>query len=133
MDGPIRFAKVPLLTYSLTLQKKPAYLHAIVTGRNSRENVERYLAEVFRECQALGCSRLLVEERLEGPRLGALEVFEVVSRGANLFVGVATAIAYVDANAVGDVMTFAEDVAVNRSIPLRVFPSVDEAEQWLLR
>jgi hypothetical protein len=121
------------MTYSVALHQKPAYLHAVVTGRNTRENAERYLAEVFRECQARGCSRLLLEERLEGPRLGTLEVFEVVSRGAGQFVGITTAIAYVDINAEGDMMHFAEDVAVNRSIPLRVFASVDEAEQWLLR
>ena len=119
------------MTYTLTIEQKLEYLHAVVTGRNTRENVERYMEQVFRECQARGCSKLLVEERLDGPRLGALEVFEVVSGGASRFVGVATAIAYVDVNAVGDMMNFAEDVAVNRAMPVRVFPNVEDAERWL--
>jgi hypothetical protein len=42
------------------------------------------------------------------------------------------AIAYVDVNAEGDLMKFAETVAVNRSLPVRVFSTVGEAERWLL-
>lgn len=121
------------MTYTLSIGQKPTYLHAIVTGQNSVENVERYMEEVFRECQVRGCWKVLIEERLEGQRLGTLEVFEVVSRGSSRFVGLATAIAYVDVNAVGDTMRFAEDVAVNRAIPVKVFASVEDAENWLLR
>ena len=29
-------------------------------------------------------------------------------------------------------MKFVENVAVNRAIPLRIFPTVPEAEKWLL-
>ncbi len=39
--------------------------------------------------------------------------------------------AYVDLNAEGDVMRFAEDVAVNRGFPVKVFPTVAAAEEWL--
>ena len=39
--------------------------------------------------------------------------------------------AYVDVNATGDLMGFAENVAVNRAIPVRVFASVAAAEEWL--
>jgi hypothetical protein len=41
------------------------------------------------------------------------------------------AIAYVDVNAAGDVMQFAETVAVNRAVPVTVFSTVADAEQWL--
>jgi hypothetical protein len=36
-------------------------------------------------------------------------------------------------NAKGDLMHFAETVALNRSAPAAVFSTVGEAEQWLLR
>lgn len=121
------------MTYALTVEQKPTYLHVVITGRNNPENVEQYVADVFRECRARGCWKVLIEERLEGPRLGALEIFAIVSRGSARYVGLATAIAYVDVNAVGDTMQFAEDVAVNRAMPVKVFRSVDEAERWLLR
>jgi hypothetical protein len=43
------------------------------------------------------------------------------------------AMAYVDVNAQGDLMQFAENVAVNRQFPIAVFSTVADAEQWLLR
>jgi hypothetical protein len=42
------------------------------------------------------------------------------------------AIAYVDVKAEGDLRQFAEIVAVNRALPVTVFSTVAEAEQWLL-
>lgn len=113
----------------MTFDSKPGYLHAVVTGRNTRENVVRYLAEVRRECQARGCTRLLIEERLEGPRLDRGDVFDVASGGAAPGLPL---IAYVDVNAQGTLMNFAEDVAFNRGVRIRVFGSVPEAERWLL-
>jgi hypothetical protein len=120
------------VTYKLTIHQKPAYLHVAVTGRNSGENVVRYMEEVIRECTARRCFRVLIEERLEGPRLGTIEVFGMVSKGSARFQRTLEAMAYVDLNAEGDVMRFAEDVAVNRGFPVKVFPTVAAAEEWLL-
>jgi hypothetical protein len=120
------------VTYKLTIDQKPAYLHVVVTGPNSGENVVRYMEEVIRECTARRCFRVLVEERLEGPRLGTIEVFGMVSKGSARFQRTLEAMAYVDLNAEGDVMRFAEDVAVNRGFPVKVFPTVAAAEEWLL-
>jgi hypothetical protein len=120
------------MTYKLTIDKKSYYLHAIVTGQNSRENVEHYLVEVLHECKAANCFRLLIEERLEGPRLDTLNVFQIVSEGSSQAIGIFDAIAYVDIHAKGDLMLFAETVAVNRALPVNIFSTVAEAEQWLL-
>ena len=120
------------MTYELTIDQKPTYLHAIVTGRNSRENVARYLEEIRNECRARRCFSVLIEERLEGRRLGTLEVFKIVSEGSLRAVGIFKAIAFVDVNAAGDLMQFAETVAVNRALPVAVFSTVADAEQWLL-
>jgi hypothetical protein len=75
------------MMYTLTIDQKPTYLHVTVTGRNSRENVERYIEDILRECTIRNCFRVLVEERLEGPRLGTLDVFDMVSNGTNRFRG----------------------------------------------
>lgn len=120
------------MSYKLTVIQKPTYLHAIVTGSNTRENVERYLEDIQRECTARGCSRLLIEERLEGPHLSTMSVFQIASEGSAKARGCFEAIAYVDVNAVGDMMKFAENVAVNRGLPVMVFSSVSDAEKWLL-
>jgi hypothetical protein len=59
-------------------------------------------------------------------------VFQIASEGSNRARGVFKAIAYVDMSAKGDLMKFAENVAVNRGLPVRVFSSVRDAEKWLL-
>jgi hypothetical protein len=120
------------MTYKLTIYQKPAYLHAVVTGRNSKENVARYLEEIYCECMASGCFKVLIEERLEGPRLGMLDVFDIASQGSSLVHGKMRAIAYVDVNASDNLMQFAETVAVNRGLPVTVFSTVADAENWLL-
>ena len=107
------------------------YLHAIITGRNSRETVKAYLEEVRLACLAGGFTRVLIEERLEGPRLDTLDTFGIAEEGAGQAHGLFRAIAYVDTNAEGNLMHFAETVAINRGLPVRVFASVEEAENWL--
>ncbi len=119
------------MTYKMTIEQKPAYLHAVVTGENSADTVMRYVEELMRACAAHGCPRVLIEERLEGPRLGMIEVFGMVTRGSARFQRKLEAMAFVDVNAQGDVMRFAEDVAVNRGFPVKVFPTVAAAAQWL--
>ena len=120
------------MTYKLTIDQKPGYLHAIVTGSNTRENVIQYLQELLAECSARDCFKVLVEERLEGPRLEARDVFEIVSQGSDRARGKIRAFAYVDVNAEGDLMHFAETVALNRGLPVTFFPTVADAERWLL-
>ena len=43
------------------------------------------MEEAIRECAARRCFRVLIEERLEGPRLGTIEVFGMVSKGSARF------------------------------------------------
>jgi hypothetical protein len=120
------------MSYELTLKQEPSYLHVTVTGLNSWENVASYLAEIMRECMTRRVNRVLIEERLEGPRLGTMDVYQVAAEGADRAKGLFEAIAYVDANAKGRLMEFAETVAVNRGLPVVVSASVDEARKWLL-
>ncbi len=119
------------MAFRVRLQQCPTYLHFTVTGDNSHDSVAGYMEEVLRECTARQCFRVLIEERLEGPRLGTMQVFALVSRGSERFRGALQAMAFVDVNAAGDLMRFAENVAVNRAIPVRVFAGVTAAEEWL--
>jgi len=120
------------MTYKLTIVQKSTYLHAIVTGMNSKENVSRYLDDIFHECTNRNCVRVLIEERLEGPRLGTMDIFQIASEGASKTLRKLKAIAFVDVNAEGNLMHFAETVAVNRALPVTVFSTVADAENWLL-
>ena len=119
------------MTYTLSIDTKAGYLHVVVTGRNTRDNVLRYMDEVLRESETRDCWYLLIEERLEGPRLGTLDVFDIASQRGRPLGSKVRGVAYVDVNASGDLMKFAEDVAVNRGYPVRVFSNVGDAEEWL--
>ena len=117
--------------YNLSYSEKTGYLHVVVTGRNSRENVAMYLADVLKECNKRNYPRVLIEERLHGPRLKLTDVFQIVSDAANSSDRTLKSIAYVDMNAEGDLMKFAETVAFNRSLPAQVFTTLEDAEKWL--
>ena len=119
------------MAYTLTITENPSYLHIIVTGKNSKRAVMEYLQEVLRECIARQYKKVLIEECLEGPRLDMGSVFDIAKQGSQDALGYFDAIAYVDVNAKGDLMKVAETVAVNRGLPVAVFHSVAEAENWL--
>ncbi len=36
--------------FKVTFTQKPTYLHAVITGENSAENVRNYLKQIQREC-----------------------------------------------------------------------------------
>ena len=118
-------------SYKLTIIQKPTFLHAIITGLNTKENITNYLEEIRRECTVRDCSRVLIEERFEGPRLSPIDVFEIAEAGSSRALGSGLTIAYVDVNAETDLMKFAETVAANRFLFVKVFSSVGDAEKWL--
>lgn len=101
------------MSYQLIITEKPGYLHCIVTGKNSMENVANYFQEVARECKSCKCFRVLIEEHLVGRRLETWNVYQLVSEGSARNLGKFEAVAYVDVNAEGDLMKFAETVASN--------------------
>jgi len=119
------------MSYQLRIFEKPTYLHATVTGPNTLENVAGYLQEIMRECEARQCFNVLIEERLTGRRLETWDVYQIASDNSALARGVFRAIAYVDVNAGGDLMKFAETVANNRGVPINLFTTVADAEAWL--
>jgi hypothetical protein len=119
------------LQYSIEMRSTPTHLHFTVTGVNTRDHILRYMDDVVQQALALGRRALLVEERLDGPRLQTMDVFEIMSQGSERLRGLFDSVAYVDVNRVGQLMAFAEDVAVNRGFPLRTFGTVEEAERWL--
>ena len=120
------------MTYQLKVEQKPTFLHAIITGQNSKENVLRYLEEVVQKCEACHCRRVLIEEHLEGPRLKMMDIFNIVVEGSNKSRWKIDVIAYVDLNNQSDSMKFAETLAVNRGFTVSVFSNVADAEKWLL-
>ena len=121
------------MAYQLTVEQKTGYLHIRVSGENSPEIVRSYLQEVFSVCRQRNCSVVLIEEDLRGPGLGVLDIHQIASEGSKRTWPTVRRIAYVDTNKEHSQpnMQFAETVAVNLGLNVRVFPTVKEAEEWL--
>lgn len=117
--------------YELTVEVRPDYLHASVTGDRTADNALRFLKDAYAACVENGKSKLLLEMRLTGSRLGTLGIYRVISDrsadGARL-----RRIAYVeDPLDYVEEARFAETVAVNRAVNVRLFTDVSEAARWL--
>ncbi len=119
------------MAYEITFEKHANYIHATVTGDNSRESIQGYVRDLRDECARTDCVRVLIEERLEGPRMEAMEIFSILSDGSVQNLGFFEAVAFVDTQ-MGEMADFAETVAVNRGMPLAAFNSVSSAREWLL-
>lgn len=120
------------MSYQIEFEKAPNHIVATITGINSREVVMQYMKEIRAECKRRDCFSVLIDERLEGPRLGVMDVFSLVSEGSMKALGEFEAIAYVDER-MGELAEFAETVAVNRGMPIAMFDNVEDANRWISR
>jgi len=121
------------MAHVLRVERRGAYLLAVVEGDNTPDDVRQYLAEVREACVDRDCSRVLVEENLRGPSLKTMDIFVIAADGGSAAAGALSMVAYMDVNpdhAVRD-MQFAENVAVNRGLNVRAFTDRREAEAWL--
>jgi hypothetical protein len=115
----------------ITVIQKPTYTHFIVEGENSVENTLYYSKEIYQESIANNYRRILIEERLEGKRLDTMDIYEVSTKAAENYSGFYKAVAYVNILTDKKSFSFVENICFNRSIPIRAFATVEEAEKWL--
>jgi len=119
---------------ALNLRHESGFLHVQVQGKNTAENVAAYLAQVREACRERSCKAVLIEENLSGASLPLLQMFELASRGSENLRRLSLRIAYVDVNPEHDAerIRFAQTVASNRGVDVRVCATVEEARTWLL-
>ena len=119
------------MEYRLTLVPHPGYLHASVTGAHSVENAARFLREVREACTTQGVSAVLLEVNFSGPSLATGSIFSVISK-ESAEGKLLRKVAYVDPSDRDPAkIKFAETVALNRGVNVRLFASVEEAGRWL--
>ena len=121
------------MPYSLTVEPKTKYLHVSVKGTNTPKNVLSYLSEVQEKCRELNCSNVLIEEHLQGSGMNMIDIFDVVNKASKEVHSFPLHIAYIDINPEHEKrrMEFAESVAVNRGVDVKIFSSIPDAEKWL--
>ena len=121
----------PAVSFNLTIDVQPTYLRARVVGDRTPQNAMRFLKEVYEACAEQGIWSLLIEMNFTGPSLDIGNIFEVISKGSRDGMKLER-IAYVEAS-LGDIekARFAETVAVNRGVNVRLFRDVEAAQAWL--
>jgi hypothetical protein len=116
--------------YHVDLTRRPKYLHAAVTGERTVPNTMRFLQEAYEACVSARVKRLLLEMNFSGPALDTLAVYQIISdrskEGALL-----SRIAYVEVSPEEEKAAFAETLAINRAVNVRLFRDVATAAAWL--
>jgi hypothetical protein len=120
------------MNYKLQVKPQLGYLHVVATGDNTRSAVVGYLADLPRICAERKCWYVLLEDQLQGPRLGLREVLQIAMQTRIKHVGRMPVIAFVDASASIFKMRIAEAVCTLRGISIWMFRSVAEAQHWLV-
>ncbi|MFL6620091.1 MAG: hypothetical protein ACJ8MH_15915 [Povalibacter sp.] len=120
------------MTYSFIVEKKPTYLIAKGQGELTEANARRFLIDAYQACVEHNMDRLLVVMSFIGNSLGFGSVYSVIAERSHDG-SMLKSIAYVDHNPAhaGETAEFAETVAINRGVNVRLFESVAAAERWL--
>jgi hypothetical protein len=121
------------MAYEMRMIHEDDYLHVLVTGDNTPEDVAGYLDQIHQACAEQGFSKVLIEENLAGPQLRTGDVYDVVTAASAGVAPDVRYIAFVDTNAAHEFaeIKFAETVAVNRGVNVKVFRDVPSAVAWL--
>ena len=123
-----------MMGYTLTMKAKGSFLHVIVTGENTPENLQQYLAEVYKSCSEGGFSAVLIEENLSGPSLPPVDVYKIITKASSQTSPIVNKIAFVDVNPthLPSIAVLGEAVGRDRGANVRVFRTIEEAESWLI-
>ena len=120
------------MPYELSTVPLDNYLHVKVRGQNDTTTVNAYLLDVARLCRKHKYSAVLIEEFLSGPSLSMADIFNII-RNRSSDAWFLSHIAYVDTNSEHDFgqMKFAEMVALNEGVQVRMFQDLKAAHDWL--
>jgi hypothetical protein len=119
-----------VVPYQLTVRECGTYLHARGEGDRTPQNAARFLEEVHAAGTAYGYPDVLLEMSFTGPSLDTVSIFRIISQHSPEAI-VFRRIAYVDRAANLDKARFAETIAVNRNVNVRLFPDIEAARDWL--
>ena len=119
--------------FSLTLENRPGYLYAYVSGEHDSYEVSiQYWQEVIDECRRIGASKTLIDEDLRD-NVTMADAFRLTSDLLKMDLH-GLKIAFVDRCPDHDELNqFGELVAVNRGVNIKLCKDIAEAERWLFQ
>lgn len=118
------------MAHDIQFEEELDCLHVRVSGEKSIDTICASHDAICEASNARGISRLLIEERLDGPALSTFDLYDIVSRASRQGAAKYEAIAYVDESP-DSKLEFAETLAVNRGLAVAAFDSVSAAKRWL--
>jgi stage II sporulation SpoAA-like protein len=120
------------MSYQLTIEEKPRYLHLTATGTHTAENARRFLFDAYEASLKRNSTAVLLELNFVGSSLPAGRIFDIVTEGSRRAAQLRR-IAYVDRSSERDPtsMQFAATVAMNRGVNVQLFRDLESAERWL--
>ena len=125
------------MNYSLNIEHKGEYLHAVAHGENTLANILSYFEEVYEACILNRCSNVLIEHHLNGKSLDTFDIFVVITKNYVRAKTIGLRIAFISLNSERDIqgLKFGENLAHIRGINVRLFHTYNKEEMvdWLLR
>lgn len=117
-------------SYTIKFEDRGEYLYALVSGENLSPGIaEQYWDEIARERIKLKKSKILIEKNFT-ESVSPAEMYEMgVSLGSN-FKG--KKIAFFDRYGNEEINDFGKLVAQNQGVKIRIFTSIESAENWLI-
>jgi len=121
------------MEHEITVSQKPNYLHIKLTGKNNPLSIAGYIEEMIQISKQHNSSMLLIEGNLRGLSLNFLDIYHIVSDTIRKRLDPIRTVAYVNGNPNRSAQNskFAETVASNRGLMLKIFTNIAEAESWL--
>jgi len=122
------------MSYTIDFVPKDDHLHVTVSGDNNPETITNYLSDVLNTVRRDGQGLVLIEENLLGPSMKIFDIFDIVTKASENINDTRIRIAYIDINKEHDRkgLQFAETVAQNRGINVKIFNDRASALRWLL-
>lgn len=117
------------MSYSLQTIFDEGFVRFVVTGENSPATLASFLEGCIAICRRSGVRIALIEDRLSGRDVGLEVLFSVIGEACDDARDVADLVCYVKTAPEHDpgIVRFAENIATNHRLNVRVCRNVDEA------
>jgi hypothetical protein len=119
--------------YHISIERKKEFFFCRITGENSVDNVINYLRDIHDAMEKQRGKKVLIEENLSEPSLNLINMYQIIHTAKRTVLALPYRIAYVDINHQHNhtSLRFAETVALNRWIKMKLFTNINDAEERL--
>jgi hypothetical protein len=123
-----------VMSYNITFVQKKDYLQAQIVADSTPEDVFNSLTEITKTCLKYKYRKVLIEENFIGPTISTFDIFSIIDQISPSVSPDIQQVAFVDVDERHrEAIHFAETVAVNRGVNIKLFTDLKLAEEWINR